>query len=605
MTLHSAVSPNRGLVAVYCQPKDATSKRLIIKCYDSHVSIGNLKFTLSANFKDDVSSTGEVLKLHFASNDTLLASLSNGKILVFDMTRGVHSQSIDVATTTSGGDLCAFTGRDNLAYALVRKEGKVVVFAYDTQKEGKVVKKIKGGSCDEDDRLGIAMHPTKDLIALCVGKKIKIIQYSNGSIVGKYKVKCKDEGKVANGEKECILQFSPDGAIVLATTPTSVNSISTKSGKRIGLVNLSDVSSIHIVSVEERHTVAIVTKKSKAILYEVNSASEKNSDFQPISTITLPTASDSTTIINETFFAPGKQGKFEAILLELAPRGINNVDVSMQQITYRNHSNNKLQTGDLYPVDAAKKDGQGADETSKQSKKRKTAASNIVLGPGESGSEALVVTDQATMKRAKLGEESKGEDEEDFELEEGDEAEESIAQRLALLSSELDRDTEDEEELLKIQNGASNKFIVKNATSDSLSILLRQSLMANDDSQLEVALQVSDKRVIENSIFGLANDPSFGNENDSKSEIIIMLLTKLVTRLSRKPSRAERLAFWIRTVLVALLSKIGSSSAQMGTAEKEIASRLGPLRNMLSERVESLPELLRLEGRLSLLSTQF
>merc|ERR1711976_1114491 len=150
------------------------------------------------------------------------------------------------------------------------------------------------------------------------------------------------------------------------------------------------------------------------------------------------------------------------------------------------------------------------------------------------------------------------------------------------------------------QSDASNKFIVKNATSDSLSILLRQSLVSNDDTQLEVALQVSDQRVIENSIFGLANEHT--EEIDGKSEIIIMLLTKLVTRLSRKPSRADRLAFWIRTVLVALISKISSSSGSMGKTEKEITSRLGPLRNMLDERVESLPELLRLEGRLSLLS---
>ena len=88
------------------------------------------------------------------------------------------------------------------------------------------------------------------------------------------------------------------------------------------------------------------------------------------------------------------------------------------------------------------------------------------------------------------------------------------------------------------------------------------------------------------------------------SEIVIILLTKLVTRISRRPSRAQRLSFWIRTVLVVLISKVGSNSVSMGKAEREIASRLGPLRNMLSERVESLPELLRLEGRLSILSTQ-
>merc|ERR1739844_403557 len=102
----------------------------------------------------------------------------------------------------------------------------------------------------------------------------------------------------------------------------------------------------------------------------------------------------------------------------------------------------------------------------------------------------------------------------------------------------------------------------------------------------EVALQVSDKRVIENSILGLIGVQSDDNDDndaddkagggivrksdetdadaEAKSEIVIMLLTKLVTRIARKPSRAQKLSFWIRTVLVALISKVGSSTVPMG-----------------------------------------
>ena len=143
-------------------------------------------------------------------------------------------------------------------------------------------------------------------------------------------------------------------------------------------------------------------------------------------------------------------------------------------------------------------------------------------------------------------------------------------------------------------------------------ILLRQALLANDDSQLEVALQVSDKRVIENSIMELSrggNDSGSSTAEDGGSGEVIV-----VTRISRKLARAQQLSFWIRTVLVALLSSSNSNSTfnsedgdgfSMGKAERDIASRLAPLRSMLSERVESLPALLQLEGRLGLIGKQF
>jgi hypothetical protein len=599
MSQSSAVSPNRRLVAIHSQPKDGISKRLIIKCYDSNVSIGTLKFTLSANLKDDTLTGQGLDRLHFATDECLLASLSNNKILVFDLSRGVHSQTINV----SGGDLCAYTGKDNLVYALIKKEGKSVVFIHDTQKEGKVVKKVKCGACDDDDRLGIAVHPTEDMIGVCIGKKMKIIQVSDGQIVAKSKIKSKDEGKVPHGEKSgCLLQFSSDGTVIGASTPNSVHLFSVKSGIRVGLINASDASSIYINSTEENQIVAVVSKRSKAFLAEVTLSNKKSSSaIDPFSTITLPTSTDNTTIINEVFFSPGKKGGSNVILSKLTPRGMNNIDVSMTQVSYRTESN-KLQSGELYPDSSESQDDKSKKslDDATASKKRKMTPTNVVLGPGESGGEALVVTDQTAVKRSKVSEDDDGDE---FALEKGDVAEESIAQRLALLSSELDRDTEDEEELLKIQSQESNKSIIKSATSESLSILLRQALTANDDAQLEVALNVSDKRVIENSVLGLANEPSDEADNGENSEIIIMLLTKLVTRISRKPSRAQRLAFWIRTVLVALIAKLGSTE-NMGKTEREIASRLGPLRNMLSERVESLPELLRLEGRLSLLNSQ-
>mmetsp|Transcript_5392 Transcript_5392/g.6902 ORF Transcript_5392/g.6902 Transcript_5392/m.6902 type:complete len:605 (+) Transcript_5392:103-1917(+) len=603
MTLLSAVAPNRDIVAVYTQLKDTSSKRFIIKCYDANVSRGSLKFTLSANLKDQSTKELEVVKLLFPSNDCLLALLSNNTILVFDLGRGVHVCTIE--SSQFGGELCAFTGKDNLVYALIRKEGKSLILAHDIEKKGKIVNKIKSGSCDEDDRLGIAVHPSQDKVAVLIGKKMKIIQVSNGETSHKFKIKGEGDGKISHGESPCILTFASDGEIVLVSTTNHVYLFSLKSGNNIGTVPISTISRINIHSNQDTYIATIISNQSKASFIEVNPSGKKNATIKPFSTITLPTSKDNGTIISDVFFSSGKQAEDEVTLLELTQLGLVNVDVSISQVQYRNEST-ELKGGELYPTPS-----QEQSEVDKQSKKRKKTASNnnIVLGPGESGGEALTVTDQTTVKRPKIdknGEvEEESDDDVDFSLETGDEAEESIAQRLALLSSEIDRDTEDEEELLKIQNDASNKnnLIVKTATSDSLVILLRQALLANDDAQLEVALQVSDKKIIENSIMALSHEsPDENDDEDAKSEIVIMLLTKLVTRLSRKPARAQRLAFWIRTVLVALISKMASSSSKMGKAERDIAARLGPLRNLLSERVESLPDLLRLEGRLSLLS---
>jgi hypothetical protein len=290
-------------------------------------------------------------------------------------------------------------------------------------------------------------------------------------------------------------------------------------------------------------------------------------------------------------------------MAELTKMGFQNIKVNLVRLSWKNAS------GNLYPhIDEKDTDH---DEVEISSKKRKVKNSNIVIGPGESGGEALTVTDANKKMKIHRGDDN-FDDEDDFVLEEdGDEeGEHSIAQKLALLSSALDRDEDDVEDLLNFQRStvtSSNNFVAKAATTDSLLVLLRQALLANDDAQLEIALQVSDKKVIENSIMSMTSEELTDKKEGTinSEELIIILLTKLVTRISRKPSRAHQLSFWIRTVLVALISPSSNGSIKIGKREKEIAQRLAPLRNLLSERVESLPELLRLEGRLGLIGNNF
>jgi len=327
-----------------------------------------------------------------------------------------------------------------------------------------------------------------------------------------------------------------------------------------------------------------------------------------------------------------------------------------------------FRTGNLYPKndngddDEDNKDlsGDGKDGGGKATnpKKRKalpttaaTVAANpgIVLGHGEAGGEVMTVTDATanamTKKKAKLHHDDDTDDDHD------DDEGITIAQKLANLSTQLDQEQKHEDRAKhghdtsiltkKMKNGngvhgghgngttkaivgaESTKNFIKNVTSDSLVILLRQALLSSDDRQLEVVLRVTDKKVIENTIMALTKEDGCDDSSSSQeeqqqrsSDLVIGLLTKLVTRLSRKPTRAHQLSFWIRTILMATVSCAakeendggrngGEGSWRLAAANKDIAAKLAPLRSLLHDRVESLPALMRLEGRLGLIGKQF
>ena len=364
------------------------------------------------------------------------------------------------------------------------------------------------------------------------------------------------------------------------------------------------------------------------------SGSKKGGNIAPLATIRC--ANDKHGVIAATFHGASPGNRVVVLAMpntDGTGGGAGNApsmavgSVEVDEVSYRDEDGNMVQ-GEIAVGDAdddhEDMDDGGAGGGSK--KKRALPSGELVLGPGETGGEALGVTDRAS-KRAKLtttksgggddeddnddANDDDGADEDEFVLPDDDATEEAagatIADRLALLTSEMDReaaDTDDEsedEEAVAALYGASGKGGKKKrkATSESLSTLLRQALSSNDDSQLEVALHVHDKKVIENSIATLAREDEEEADDDGRDDMITKLLGKLVDRLGRKPGRAEELSIWVQTVLLILIS--GKS---MSRREREVAAKLAPLRSMLNERVESLPHLLRLEGRLSLLGQQ-
>ena len=269
-----------------------------------------------------------------------------------------------------------------------------------------------------------------------------------------------------------------------------------------------------------------------------------------------------------------------------------------------------------------------ANEGDNKKKKRK-ATDSVALASGEQGNEASLAMD-LTSKKARKGKEIDEEggsgDDCDFQIDDEDEEEEgeqgqSIAERLALLSSAMEESEDDEDEDADGNEQGGNttadtkksKFKLKSATSETLTTLLTQALTSNDAVQLNIALQVTDRRLVEATVRSLqALDVE--RVQSSSAGYMSTLMGHIVRRMARRHSLVVPLGVWVKAILAATQRAATSRALQPnlgGDADdhivkeaREIALKLGPLRNFLNERVECFPQLLRLDGRLALLSEQ-
>ena len=180
-----------------------------------------------------------------------------------------------------------------------------------------------------------------------------------------------------------------------------------------------------------------------------------------------------------------------------------------------------------------------------------------------------------------------------------------------------DDDDEDEESSTKQQ--PPKQFKLKSATSETLTTLLSQALSSNDSSQLNIALQVTDRRLVEGTVRSLqlldaervakaAADGGDSTATVSTPGYIPTLMAHIVQRMARKHSLVIPLGVWVKAILAAAARSstlhAGSDAVEEIMAQNgvDVAMKLGPLKNFLNERVECFPQLLRLEGRLSLLN---
>ena len=305
-----------------------------------------------------------------------------------------------------------------------------------------------------------------------------------------------------------------------------------------------------------------------------------------------------------------------------------------------------------------------------KSKKRKVEGSAVALTPGDQGREASMAADLSSSLQTKKNKKGNADDDDDDdmenklakdddkkketedannnddeeEMEEDGEQGQTIAERLALLSSAMEESDDDddynEDEGIGGQGMDSSsmttttdksKFNTKSATSATLTTLLTQALSSNDPTQLNVALQVTDRRLVEGTVLSLQSlDAERGSSNDNNDEedaivtagYIPTLMAHLVRRMARRHSLVMPLGVWVKAILAATARsttyQVLSTATRGGDNNKnddavaermaregrEMAMKLGPLKNFLNERVECFPQLLRLEGRLSLLNQQ-
>ncbi|OTA65060.1 NUC189-domain-containing protein [Hypoxylon sp. EC38] len=118
----------------------------------------------------------------------------------------------------------------------------------------------------------------------------------------------------------------------------------------------------------------------------------------------------------------------------------------------------------------------------------------------------------------------------------------------------------------------------------SLGTVLSQALRTDDADLLESCLHTTDLSTIRNTIQRL------------DSALAGTLLTKLATRMHRRPGRAGSLMTWVQWTLVA---HGGALATQPGLAKK-----LSELHRVLEERSRGLNSLLALKGKLDLLEAQ-
>ncbi|VEU39263.1 unnamed protein product [Pseudo-nitzschia multistriata] len=569
--LLSASSPDGSLAAIKA-PSSASSSRHLIRIYQVGDSSTTLQSTLTH------ASNLPLVQLIFAGRTSVLGLFGRQEVVVWDLDRGV------VAATFSASDDQAFLSlaapsddeeeNENNYYALVRHGPKLVVHEY-LASSNKLRRKIKSGRMNdsEDGDVDYSEMEKKDAASLIItsshvivrakGCGIRVMEKDSGKKTGKIKLKESSYGEASSMEmSSCI----GDQNILAAIE---------KSGDAVlfDLGSCKEVARLPTDSSPTQKTglqlVAQQTKEDSFTLFRYDSlysiVTEKNRS-SPYEKISQLSSSNPVAVFLRS------NDKALALIQQRSS------DYRVQVIDFSEDSEEELPAVFKLDQEASSK---GKNEAT--SKKKRNSSEIKVLGPGQAGSETIT-----SVKKLRV---NSCEDEDEMDVEEngddddGDETRNlTIGERLQMLTDALDEENNDGEENDNDDDKAvtaaiaaavgKTKFKPQKATTESLKELLTQALQSSDDNLLELALSVHDMKIIATTI------------KEMNEDLLVILLGKLTSRLASSPLRAESLSIWI------------SHCLKRGSFDSE---HLAVLRNMLYERIESFSDLLRLEGRLSMM----
>ena len=566
------------------------------------------------------------------------------------------TNDVDSSSNTSGGKcrLYQYTLTDNDEPTLIKKIK---------------VGSVSGSNGEGGNKLVFGLGISKSNIVIRLNNQVRVVDLGSGDKLCKLELPSgngvsnnnSDEGEdevtsfvplaVTNDGRYIVTSSSSSGgnqAMVLSyanqDTEHSLSSLAMLSTKD----NEESISNFDITQLDnnddELAIVAFQSNIGTSSLFNISTSNDD--DNTDSSTLTLPKATLQTNELDKhlsligSTFNPRKPTKSLTLLFNQGKKHVGagsagtGTNLPMESLPF---NDSKLEGNVLVGTSLSTVDEKG--NNLKDKKRKGKVHDNVALAPGDQGLEASTAMDlsqgQAVKKKARVSSaEEEGavadDDEDDFGLGDDDDDEEgengqSIAERLALLSSAMeqsddDTDSDDEEESSSTKQV--KPFKLKSATSETLTTLLTQALTSNDSSQLNIALQVTDRRLVEGTVRALqsldaerrASQLSATETLANHPGYVSMLMAHIVRRMARRHTLVNVLGVWVKAILAATARSTsyqgggGSGSVEeqiMANEGREMALKLGPLKNFLNERVECFPQLLRLEGRLSLLNQQF
>lgn len=574
--LQSAVSPDGSVVAIVAPSASSASSRHVIQIYQVSDTSTSLQLTLTHTS----SSSRPLTQLVFVGKSLVLGRLGRSEVVVWDLHRGVVAAKLTASDEQSFLALASNAASDDHYYILVRYGPKLLIHEYQAASQ-KLIRKIKSGHVhgdeeeDGEDADAAAAASSKSTLASMIvtpshfavrttDSGIRIMAHDTGKKIGKIKIKSLNGAEAALDMAVCQRDSNVVATIQDAGNATTVL-YNMSSCKEIGRIAPKKVSSN---DQELCHLQLTSQSSNRYTLLHNNALFSVDGSGSSHDLVTHFSSDNAVALFLRS----------STVLALMYRRG---AECQARWVSYGEDVASSLPA--IFQLDQEEREKD--DNMTHAGTKKRKPTETAVLGPGQAGAETAssvkkirVIQDEDDAQD--LGDSEKGNDDDDDENDDAHNM--TIADRLAMLKEALDEDAEgvddDDDEEEDVDFVASDKttfkFKPKTATTESLKELLSQALQSSDDNLLELALMVRDANIIATTL------------KEMDGELLVILLGKLTSRLASSPLRAESLSVWI------------SHCLKRGTFHPE---HLAVLRNLLYERIESFSDLLRLEGRLSMM----